>query len=170
MFDELDKLEAFWEKRGWFKDEPTRLLHACDKREDMIFAARTKAEVLDAARCIVWLRMEYWYPRERQEIPPPPIEEGTVIPEALKKEAEAKLRNWRQRNEWREKDNEIYDLVQIVKNDHYLNYARLAALRIIELRQDHEYEYWYFENFVDTEKNIEAMKKKMEKKTTKKAA
>jgi len=159
---ELEICEKMWTKHGFFKDDDRRLLHACNEHEDTIYSARTKEETLQAALSIVWNRIRYCYPNKREVIPPKPFQEGQNIPESLEKEAYKQVNRWISDKDWKERSNEIYDLVQIVQAEIPV-YSGLAAFYIIELRQEHEYENWYFEHLGDTEHYIRISKERIAK-------
>ncbi len=110
----------------------------------LIEPGKTKVERWqDICAAIVKERQDGWYPEEEPKAHPRP---GPVDPNATLKEQEAQLRllkNWEVEEDWNKTAMEHWAALQkAVAGD------KAAAVDLIEMRRDYEYEGYIFHSFI----------------------
>ena len=171
ILEELEFSEGYCGKK--YSDEklgPGNYVHLKDHHnyEGYVFKAETFDQFAEACRAMVLIRFSYgWYPTKMEKEPEPPYtqEERDATPDKLMSFVHSEMKKWSGQCHGVHITNDFVEMCQLAISDH--EYAGYAAVLIVERRQEHEDEDWFFQKLLDPYKYFAKIKKAADEKKAK---
>ena len=139
--------------------------------EGFVFMAETYAQFAEACRAMVLMRFNYgWYPTKLEKMEEAPYTEKEIMgtPQKLQSFVANEMKKWRRGCREVRETNDFIEMAALAISDH--EYSGYAAILIVERRQEHEDEDWFFQKLLDPYKYFAKLEKSINEKKAKKAA